>query len=140
MYWYLEGMGAIVGINPQGCHPATVQSVAGTSGGRPFEVGDDGRIRPWYTIQREKEQYLAAQEEQQQQAQQPQEGEQEAGESEMKQAIQGDAERDKETEQRLNNLLRRVPDDPAFLLKRKMQLEAQKRQYRRPPSSDRSDW
>ena len=58
----------------------------------------------------------------------------------MKQAIQGDAERDKETEQRLNNLLRRVPDDPAFLLKRKMQLEAQKRQYRRPPSSDRSDW
>ena len=81
-----------------------------------------------------------AQEEQQEQAQQPQEGEQEAGESEMKQAIQGDAERDKETEQRLNNLLRRVPDDPAFLLKRKMQLEAQKRQYRRPPSSDRSDW
>lgn len=81
-----------------------------------------------------------AQDEQQQQAQQPENGEQEAGESEMKQAIQGDAERDKETEQRLNNLLRRIPDDPAFLLKRKMQLEAQKRQYRRPPSSDRSDW
>ena len=68
MYWYLEGLGAIVGINSQGCHPATVQSVAGVSGGRPFEVSEDGRIRPWYTIQREKAEYLAAQEEQQQQA------------------------------------------------------------------------
>ena len=49
----LEGLGAIVGINPQGCHPATVQSVAGSSGGRAFEIGEDGRIRPWYTIQRD---------------------------------------------------------------------------------------
>ena len=45
----------------------------------------------------------------------------------------------KEQQQRMDNLMRRVPDDPAFLLKRKMQLEAQKRQRQRMPS-DRSDW
>ena len=41
--------------------------------------------------------------------------------------------------QRMESLMRRVPDDPAFLLKRKMQLEAQKRQRQRMPSN-RSDW
>ena len=46
---------------------------------------------------------------------------------------------EKEQQQRLENLMRRVPDDPAFLLKRKMQLEAQKRQRQRMPSN-RSDW
>ena len=59
------------------------------------------------------------------------------------QAMQGqeteltDAER--EELQRMESLMRRVPDDPAFLLKRKMQLEAQKRQRQRMPSN-RSDW
>ena len=48
-----------------------------------------------------------------------------------------DAER--EELQRMESLMRRVPDDPAFLLKRKMQLEAQKRQRQRMPSN-RSDW
>lgn len=71
---------------------------------------------------------------------QQQEGEQNEQPSQAQQAQQEQSERDKETQQRLNNLLRRVPDDPAFLLKRKMQLEAQKRQYRRPPDSNRSDW
>ena len=72
--------------------------------------------------------------------QQQQQGEQEEQQSQVQQGQQEQSERDKETQQRLNNLLRRVPDDPAFLLKRKMQLEAQKRQYRRPPDSTRSDW
>ncbi|AXT37509.1 VWA domain-containing protein [Alteromonas sp. BL110] len=45
----------------------------------------------------------------------------------------------KEELQRMEGLMRRVPDDPAFLLKRKMQLEAQKRQRQRMPSN-RSDW
>ena len=45
----------------------------------------------------------------------------------------------KEELQRMESLMRRVPDDPAFLLKRKMQLEAQKRQRQRMPSN-RSDW
>ena len=46
---------------------------------------------------------------------------------------------EKEELQRMESLMRRVPDDPAFLLKRKMQLEAQKRQRQRMPSN-RSDW
>lgn len=46
---------------------------------------------------------------------------------------------EKEAQQRLDNLMRRVPDDPAFLLKRKMQLEAQKRQRQRLPAN-RRDW
>ena len=73
-------------------------------------------------------------------AEQQQQGEQEEQQAQAQQGQQEQSERDKETQQRLNNLLRRVPDDPAFLLKRKMQLEAQKRQYRRPPDSNRSDW
>lgn len=46
---------------------------------------------------------------------------------------------EQENLQRMENLKRRVPDDPAFLLKRKMQLEAQRRQQRRPPA-DRREW
>ncbi|MDC8831582.1 VWA domain-containing protein [Alteromonas gilva] len=83
-------------------------------------------------------------EENQQQGDEQQNDEQqadnEARQAEAQQASTERTERDKETQQRLDNLLRRVPDDPAFLLKRKMQLEAQKRQYRRPPDSNRSDW
>lgn len=45
----------------------------------------------------------------------------------------------REQQQRMENLMRRVPDDPAFLLKRKMQLEAQKRQRQRMPAN-RSEW
>jgi len=47
--------------------------------------------------------------------------------------------KEKEEMQRMENLMRRVPDDPAFLLKRKMLLEAQKRNRQRMPSN-RSDW
>ena len=46
----------------------------------------------------------------------------------------------KEQQQRLENLMRRIPDDPAFLLKRKMQLEAQKRRREQLPASRRSEW
>ena len=59
------------------------------------------------------------------------------------QAMQGQetelTDAEKEELQRMESLMRRVPDDPAFLLKRKMQLEAQKRQRQRMPSN-RSDW
>ena len=59
------------------------------------------------------------------------------------QAMQGQeaelTDAEKEELQRMEGLMRRVPDDPAFLLKRKMQLEAQKRQRQRMPSN-RSEW
>ena len=60
--------------------------------------------------------------------------------AEAMQAQQGElTDAEKEELQRMESLMRRVPDDPAFLLKRKMQLEAQKRQRQRMPSN-RSDW
>lgn len=46
---------------------------------------------------------------------------------------------EKEKMQRLENLMKKIPDDPAFLLKRKMQLEAQQRKRQGPPSN-RSEW
>ncbi len=72
---------------------------------------------------------------------QAQEDEQQA--EQEAQAMQGQetelTDAEKEELQRMESLMRRVPDDPAFLLKRKMQLEAQKRQRQRIPSN-RSDW
>ena len=77
----------------------------------------------------------------QQNSGQPKESEQQS--EREAQAAQGQAEEltdaEKEELQRMESLMRRVPDDPAFLLKRKMQLEAQKRQRQRMPSN-RSDW
>ncbi|WP_334049144.1 vWA domain-containing protein [Alteromonas gracilis] len=77
----------------------------------------------------------------QQNSGQPKESEQQS--EREAQAAQGQAEEltdaEKEELQRMKSLMRRVPDDPAFLLKRKMQLEAQKRQRQRMPSN-RSDW
>ncbi|MHC6645698.1 vWA domain-containing protein [Alteromonas sp. HB246098] len=66
-----------------------------------------------------------------------QEAQREAQAIQSQEAELTDAE--KEELQRMEGLMRRVPDDPAFLLKRKMQLEAQKRQRQRMPSN-RSDW
>lgn len=77
----------------------------------------------------------------QQNSGQPKESEQQS--EREAQAAQDQAEEltdaEKEELQRMESLMRRVPDDPAFLLKRKMQLEAQKRQRQRMPSN-RSDW
>jgi Ca-activated chloride channel homolog len=47
---------------------------------------------------------------------------------------------EKEKAQQLNQLLRKVPDDPAILLRNKMQLEAQKRQYQRRPAGVEKSW
>lgn len=46
----------------------------------------------------------------------------------------------KEQLQRMQNLLNRVPDDPAFLLKRKMQIESQQRKRERLPSNIQENW
>ncbi|WP_282130295.1 VWA domain-containing protein [Pseudoalteromonas aliena] len=47
---------------------------------------------------------------------------------------------EKEKAQQINQLLRKVPDDPAILLRNKMQLEAQKRQYKRSPTGVEKSW
>ena len=77
---------------------------------------------------------------QQNSAQALDEEESSAQEAEAMQSQAGElSDAEKEELQRMESLMRRVPDDPAFLLKRKMQLEAQKRQRQRMPSN-RSDW
>ncbi|QDG34246.1 VWA domain-containing protein [Alteromonas mediterranea] len=77
---------------------------------------------------------------QQDSAQALDEEESSAQEAEAMQSQAGElSDAEKEELQRMESLMRRVPDDPAFLLKRKMQLEAQKRQRQRMPSN-RSDW
>ncbi|QDG37864.1 VWA domain-containing protein [Alteromonas mediterranea] len=77
---------------------------------------------------------------QQDSAQALDEKESSAQEAEAMQSQAGElSDAEKEELQRMESLMRRVPDDPAFLLKRKMQLEAQKRQRQRMPSN-RSDW
>ena len=77
---------------------------------------------------------------QQNSAQALNEEESSAQEAEAMQSQAGElSDAEKEELQRMESLMRRVPDDPAFLLKRKMQLEAQKRQRQRMPSN-RSDW
>ncbi|MBR9783385.1 MAG: VWA domain-containing protein [Gammaproteobacteria bacterium] len=77
---------------------------------------------------------------QQNSAQALDEKESSAQEAEAMQSQAGElSDAEKEELQRMESLMRRVPDDPSFLLKRKMQLEAQKRQRQRMPSN-RSDW
>jgi Ca-activated chloride channel family protein len=66
--------------------------------------------------------------EQEQQAQALQEGEEELTDEEREQM------------QRMQTLLNRVPDDPAFLLKRKMQIESQRRKRERLPTNIQGKW
>ncbi|HEA18877.1 MAG TPA: VWA domain-containing protein [Pseudoalteromonas prydzensis] len=47
---------------------------------------------------------------------------------------------EKEKAQQLNQLLRKIPDDPAILLRNKMQLEAQKRNHQRRPQGVEKSW
>lgn len=77
----------------------------------------------------EEQQQGEEQTEQQEQPSQPQPAEQ-----------QELTEEEKEQMQRMQNLLRKVPDDPAFLLKRKMQLENQDRRRNRVPTQTKRKW
>lgn len=99
------------------------------------EKGNDGKP------QSEQQQEASPGQEEGQQSQPPSDNASEDEQrSEALQAQQGElSDAEKEELQRMESLMRRVPDDPAFLLKRKMQLEAQKRQRQRMPSN-RSDW
>jgi Ca-activated chloride channel family protein len=66
------------------------------------------------------------------------ESEQEAQAQKMQEKELTDEE--KEQMQRMQNLLNKVPDDPAFLLKRKMQIEAQQRKRERAPGNLQRNW
>ena len=111
------------------------------SGGDNSQQPDDSEMNSQNESSDSQQQNAEQEESDQGDSAQAQKDEQQA--EQEAQAMQGqeteltDAER--EELQRMESLMRRVPDDPAFLLKRKMQLEAQKRQRQRMPSN-RSDW
>ncbi|MBC3766733.1 vWA domain-containing protein [Neptunicella marina] len=64
--------------------------------------------------------------------------EQQMQQAEAEQAQQSD--HDKEQQLKMQNLLRKVPDDPSYLLKRKMQLEYQKRKHRSATAPKQEGW
>lgn len=92
---------------------------------------------------KESEQDQQSEEEKEQQEQQQKDAEksdqqapQEAKEAEDQEL----SDEEKEQMQRLQNLLRKVPDDPAYLLKRKMMLEHQQRKRERSPLQRQRNW
>ena len=93
--------------------------------------------------QQEKEQAKSQEAEQKEQKKSEQEAKDASDETEQ-QAMAEQAkeltDEEKEQMQRMQTLLNRVPDDPAFLLKRKMQIEAQQRKRERVPSNLQRNW
>ncbi|WP_416308217.1 vWA domain-containing protein [Neptunicella sp. SCSIO 80796] len=93
--------------------------------------------------QQQSEQEQQSEEQEKQQQEQQSEGQSQQGQPEQSQAQAQQmemTEEEKEQMLKMQNLLRKVPDDPAYLLKRKMQLEYQQRKRRQihPPNKD--DW
>ncbi|MCG7571021.1 VWA domain-containing protein [Pseudoalteromonas sp. CNC9-20] len=81
--------------------------------------------------------------EQQQQAQQmqQQQGDQQGTEQQLAAQASELTPEERERAQQLNQLLRKIPDDPEILLRNKMQLESRKRQrYRRLPQGVEKSW
>lgn len=102
---------------------------------------------PQQPSQGEPDQQQQEETEQQQDEQAKAEAEAEKQESEQEQQAQalqqGEEEltdEQREQMQRMQNLLKRVPDDPAFLLKRKMQIESQRRKRERLPTNIQGNW
>jgi Ca-activated chloride channel family protein len=93
--------------------------------------------------QAEKEQQ-EQQEAEQQKADQAEADKQKSEKEQEAQALQQGEEEltdeQREQMQRMQNLLNRVPDDPAFLLKRKMQIESQRRKRERLPTHIQGNW
>lgn len=104
---------------------------------------------PQQPSQGEPEQQQQQQEEAQQQQDEQAKAEAEAEKQESEQEQQAQAlqqgeeeltDEQREQMQRMQNLLKRVPDDPAFLLKRKMQIESQLRKRERLPTNIQGNW
>ncbi|MBB1430656.1 VWA domain-containing protein [Pseudoalteromonas sp. SG43-4] len=120
--------------------------------GEPGEQSDkqnepDMQAQPQSEQEQNKESDQPKEDEQQQskpQAMSEQPATDEQKQSAQQQAMQAQASEltneEKEKAQQLNQLLRKVPDDPAILLRNKMQLEAQKRQYKRRPTGVEKSW
>ncbi|KPH61783.1 vWA domain-containing protein [Pseudoalteromonas porphyrae] len=96
------------------------------------------------SAQNESKDDAAKEDDKQAQPQMTSEQQQQAEEAAKQQAMQAQTaeltNEEKEKAQQLNQLLRKVPDDPAILLRNKMQLEAQKRNRQRRPQGVEKSW
>jgi Ca-activated chloride channel family protein len=92
--------------------------------------------------QQKKEQQEEPKEEQQQTSQAEADKQKSEQQAEALQQEQEEELTDEQREQmqRMQNLLNRVPDNPAFLLKRKMQIESQRRKRERLPTNIQGNW
>ena len=90
--------------------------------------------------QAEQEQQEAEQQQADQAEAEKQKSEQEQQAQALQQAEEELTDEQREQIQRMQNLLNRVPDDPAFLLKRKMQIESQRRKNQRLPTKIQGNW
>ncbi|WP_233078254.1 VWA domain-containing protein [Rheinheimera soli] len=87
--------------------------------------------------QKQEQQQQAAEQAEQQAAAQQEEEEQEQQHKAISEAWPN---ANAEQSQQLDNLLRKVQDDPSLLLRRKMALEYQKRRYDQPPAGVVEEW
>lgn len=96
--------------------------------------------------QQESESQQQGEEQQENAEQQQQDAQQEESEGVEKEAEASApqeaelTEEQKEQMQKMERLLRKINDDPAYLLQRKMQLEQQKRRRQQVPSNNKKDW
>jgi Ca-activated chloride channel family protein len=90
--------------------------------------------------QDEKDEKQTEEQAQQSQGEQSQEQKEEQQTQTLQQGEEELTDEEREQMQRMQNLLNRVPDDPAFLLKRKMQIEAQRRKRERLPANIQGNW
>jgi Ca-activated chloride channel family protein len=92
----------------------------------------------------EQENEQSKEQEEAEEKQQSSEEKSEQEEREAQEAAMGEqqdlTDEQKEQMQRMQNLLNRIPDDPAFLLKRKMQIEHQQRKRERIPTQLQRNW
>lgn len=92
--------------------------------------------------EKDSEEQLSEEQKTEEQAEQEPE-ESEPSEESQQLAQESDApltDEEREQMQRMQNLLNKIPDDPAFLLKRKMMLENQQRRRETAPSQSKRNW
>lgn len=86
------------------------------------------------------EQQQKQQEQQQQTAKQVEDGKEDQEGQQQKAISEAWPNANAEQSQQLDNLLRKVQDDPSLLLRRKMAIEYQKRRYDQPPAGVVEEW
>lgn len=130
-----EGEGS--GSKQQSTQQSSAQSSEQQSAGQANDAASQKDQAPGQTQQQQPQQSA----QQQQQAAQQETDEQAAQQNQQQKAIsQAWPNANAEQSQQLDNLLRKVQDDPSLLLRRKMAIEYQKRRYEQPPAGVVEEW